>query len=48
MTGVQVLVVLVILAEVAWLWFKARPRDPSAPGWHRLLEGRPLVFTVLT
>ena len=47
MTGVKVLVVLVILAEVAWLWFKARPRDPDAPGWHQFVEGKPLFFTVL-
>jgi cytochrome c oxidase cbb3-type subunit I/II len=47
MTGVKVLVVLIILGEVAWLWFKARPRDPDAPGWHQLVEGRPLLFTVL-
>ncbi|HUM11670.1 MAG TPA: cytochrome-c oxidase, cbb3-type subunit I [Myxococcaceae bacterium] len=47
MTGVKVLVVLVILGEVAWLWFKARPRDPAAPGWHQLVEGKPLFFTVL-
>ena len=47
MTGVKVLVVLVILGEVAWLWFKARPRDPTAPGWHQLVEGKPLFFTVL-
>ncbi len=47
MTGVKVLVVLVILAEVAWLWLKARPRDPTAPGWHQLVEGKPLFFTVL-
>jgi cytochrome c oxidase cbb3-type subunit I/II len=24
------------------------PRDPNAPRWHALLEGRPLLFTVLT
>jgi cytochrome c oxidase cbb3-type subunit I/II len=47
MTGVKVLVVLVILGEVAWLWFKARPGDPAAPGWHQLVEGKPLFFTVL-
>jgi cytochrome c oxidase cbb3-type subunit I/II len=47
MTGVKVLVGLIVLGEVAWLYFKRKPADPNAPRWHALIEGKPLFFTVL-
>ncbi len=46
MTGVKVLVGLVILGEVAWLYFKGK-RDEGQPRWHALIEGKPFFFTVL-
>jgi len=45
-TGIVVLVALVVLGGGAWLWFKARP-DSTQPTWHALVEGKPLLFTVL-
>jgi cytochrome c oxidase cbb3-type subunit I/II len=45
-TSLVVLVGLMILGVVAYL--VGGRRDPSAPAWHAVLEGRPLLFTVLT
>jgi cytochrome c oxidase cbb3-type subunit I/II len=46
MTGVKVLVGLVVLGEVAWLYFKKKPNE-GQPRWHAFIEGKPFFFTVL-
>ncbi len=45
-TAMVVLTLLFVLAIVVYLF--AGRQDPTRPAWHALLEGRPLVFTVLT
>ena len=46
-TAIAVLVGLVRHRRGAWLYFKARPGSPDQPTWHALVEGKPLLFTVL-
>jgi cytochrome c oxidase cbb3-type subunit I/II len=45
-TSLVVLAGLLVLGCVAYV--VSGPSDPNAPKWHALLEGRPLLFTVLT
>jgi cytochrome c oxidase cbb3-type subunit I/II len=45
-TSLIVLAGLLVLAATAYVI--GGPTEPNAPKWHALLEGRPLLFTVLT
>jgi cytochrome c oxidase cbb3-type subunit I/II len=45
-SSLVVLAGLLVLGCIAYVF--ATPKNPDAPKWHALLEGRPLLFTVLT
>jgi cytochrome c oxidase cbb3-type subunit I/II len=46
--GASAFLFLAILLAIGGGFWLFATRDPSRPAWHRVLEGRPLAFTVLT